>query len=94
MDPIVPFTDAEQVASIREFYGLAPGLKLEEKLISRSQSDDRKPKRLYYISKGALHLSVQKVARAACWVSCSLVDCSPIDRLPLKCLAAHVTMFG
>ncbi|BDA47721.1 probable RNA cytosine-C(5)-methyltransferase NSUN2 [Coccomyxa sp. Obi] len=56
VDPIVPFTDAEQVASIREFYGLAPGLKLEEKLISRSQSDDRKPKRLYYISEGIKHL--------------------------------------
>lgn len=58
VDPIVPFTDAEQVASIREFYGLPSGLKLEEKLISRSQSDDRKPKRLYYISEGAQHASV------------------------------------
>lgn len=52
MDPIVPFTDSEQLSSIRDFYGLAPGLKLEEQLISRSQSDERKPKRLSYVSEG------------------------------------------
>lgn len=53
VDPIVPFTDAEQLASIRDFYGLAPSLKMEEQLISRSQSDDRKPKRLSFVSEGA-----------------------------------------
>ncbi len=52
VDPIVPFTDSEQLSSIRDFYGLAPGLKLEEQLISRSQSDERKPKRLSYVSEG------------------------------------------
>ncbi|KAK9905535.1 hypothetical protein WJX75_001721 [Coccomyxa subellipsoidea] len=52
VDPIVPFTDAEQLTSIRDFYGLAPSLKMEEQLISRSQSDDRKPKRLSFVSEG------------------------------------------
>lgn len=65
VDPIIPFTDQEQLASIRDFYGLVSGLKLEQQLISRSQSDERKPKRLYLVSDGAGPLSLLMLCSAA-----------------------------
>jgi multisite-specific tRNA:(cytosine-C5)-methyltransferase len=52
VDPVVPFTDPEQIASIRDFYGLDERLKLEDQLVTRSFADTGKPKRLYFISTG------------------------------------------
>ena len=58
VDPVVPYTDAQQIASIQGFFGLDNSkLRLEDHLITRSQADVDKPKRLYYISSGGHKLS-------------------------------------
>jgi hypothetical protein len=53
VDPVVPYTDAAQIASIRDFYGLdAERLPLEAQLITRSQLGVAAPKRLYFLNSG------------------------------------------
>ena len=60
IDPVVPYTDAQQIASIREFYGLdRERLPLEAQLITRSQLGVAAPKRLYFLNSGAV-LSLQE----------------------------------
>jgi 16S rRNA C967 or C1407 C5-methylase (RsmB/RsmF family) len=50
IDPIVPFNDKEEIAAMRDTYGLGPECAMPESLISRST--DARPKRLSYISPG------------------------------------------
>jgi len=50
IDPIVPFTDKEEIAAIRAAYGLGPACVMPDSLISRST--DARPKKLSYISPG------------------------------------------
>jgi multisite-specific tRNA:(cytosine-C5)-methyltransferase len=50
IDPIVPFNDKEEIAAIRDAYGLGPACVMPDSLISRST--DARPKRLSYISPG------------------------------------------
>ena len=46
-------SDAEQIASIRDFYGLDEArMPLEEQLLTRSAADVATPKRLYFIGAG------------------------------------------
>ena len=50
----MPFTDAEELATLQDFYGWKAGaLPLGEQLITRSQPGTAQPKRLYFVNAGA-----------------------------------------
>ena len=54
IDPVMPFTDAEELATLQDFYGWkASALPLGEQLITRSQPGTAQPKRLYFVNTGA-----------------------------------------
>lgn len=53
IDPVVPFTDAEELSMLADFYGWeSSALPLGEQLITRSQPGIAKPKRLYFVNAG------------------------------------------
>ena len=54
IDPVLPFTDAEELATLADFYGWKAGaLPLGQQLITRSQAGTTQPKRLYFVNAGA-----------------------------------------
>jgi hypothetical protein len=59
VDPIVPMQNAEVLDSIERFYGLDPGSAFKFRTQLTARSVDANPKRLSYLSSGALELSRQ-----------------------------------
>ncbi|KAK9821102.1 hypothetical protein WJX81_004428 [Elliptochloris bilobata] len=53
IDPVLPFTDAEELATLADFYGWEAGtIPLGQQLITRSQPGVAQPKRLYFVNAG------------------------------------------
>eukprot|EP00884_Botryococcus_braunii_P007399 jgi/Botrbrau1/16660/Bobra.0068s0076.1 len=56
IDPVVPFTDSAILDSISGFYGLDQAFPLASQLVTRSQAEVNRPKRLYFVSSGVKEL--------------------------------------
>ena len=54
LDPVIPFRDAATLDSIVDFFGLPAEFPFREQLVTRSSQDTAQPKRMYYVSSGAI----------------------------------------